>query len=372
LWFIYRFSGVFDMNLIEQIKNQLSSSVIEQLSSLIGASEGTTGTALSAALPALLSALSGMASSGSGAQKLVSALGQMSSGSVDSLIQKLGKQPGLVHEQGTSLLGSLIGSSTVSGIISAVSRFSGIGPDSTQKLLGYLMPFVLGTIASRFTGKSINTQGLANLFADQKASITGAIPAGFSLRDVPGLADAGAAAIRSATRGAEAASSSLARWLLPLAGVAAAGLLFWWFAASRSASKPPATIPTVARAQSPDTGRVVGSETAASLAPDVTKFSTELTDVFGELTDALDRVKDVASAEAAMPKLQSIEGRLEIAKSTFKRLGDAGRPTIKSIVASARTKLKVLADKLISMPGVNENFKTVVNSIMAKLTDLAE
>ena len=76
--------GAFDMNLVEQIKNQLSSGVLSQLSSLLGASEGTTGTAVSAAVPALLSALSSMASSSSGAQKLLSALSQFSSGSVES------------------------------------------------------------------------------------------------------------------------------------------------------------------------------------------------------------------------------------------------------------------------------------------------
>ncbi len=88
------------MNLVEQIKHQLSSGVIKELSSVLGVSEGTTGAAVNAAVPALLSALSGMVSSSSGSQKLVSALGQLGSGSLDNLSQKLSNQPSSVLEQG--------------------------------------------------------------------------------------------------------------------------------------------------------------------------------------------------------------------------------------------------------------------------------
>ena len=103
----------------------------------------------------------------------------------------------------------------------------------------------------------------------------------------------------------------------------------------------------------------------------MTKFSTELTDTFSKLTEALTSVKDVASAEAALPKLQDLEGKLDVAKTTMKELGDAGQTTIKTLVKSAQVKLKELVDKVLAIPGVGEKIKTVVASIMAKLTDLA-
>ncbi len=43
------------MNLVEQINQQLSSGLTKQLSSVLGASEGTIGTAVKAAVPVLLS-----------------------------------------------------------------------------------------------------------------------------------------------------------------------------------------------------------------------------------------------------------------------------------------------------------------------------
>src|SRR5262249_32903918 len=106
------------MNLVELIKDQLSSGVIKHLSSQIDASEGATRSAIGAAVPALLSALSGLATGGSaGSQKLVSALESFGSGSIESLTQKMSSQPGSVLEQGTSILGSLFGSNTISGIV---------------------------------------------------------------------------------------------------------------------------------------------------------------------------------------------------------------------------------------------------------------
>ncbi len=242
------------MNLVEQIKNELSSGVLSQLSSLTGASTGATASAVSAAVPALLSALSSIASSSAGAQKLLSAQSQFSSGSVESLVHKMSNQPAAVHEQGADLLSSLLGGSALSGIVNAVSRFASIAPGVTQKLLSYLTPLVLGTIASKFTGKSMNAQGLASMLADQKANIANALPSGFSLSDVPGLSAAGSAP-RSATRGVEAAGSSFPRWLLPLLGLAALGLLLWWFIPSATTPAPEVQVPTVVRAQSPDIRR---------------------------------------------------------------------------------------------------------------------
>src|SRR5262245_48721568 len=82
--------GVFIMNLIDTIKNQLfSDGHINQLGSLIGAGEGSTKSAIGAALPALLAALSNVASTGGGAQKLASAVGRLDAGSLSNTTHML-------------------------------------------------------------------------------------------------------------------------------------------------------------------------------------------------------------------------------------------------------------------------------------------
>jgi Bacterial protein of unknown function (DUF937) len=361
------------MNLVEIIKDQLSSAVINQLSSHVGASEGATRSAVMAAVPALLSALSGLASGGgSGSQKLVSALENLGgAGSLENLVPKMSNHPASVLEQGASILSSLFGNSTISGIVNAISKFYSIAPGASQKLLGYLAPLVLSAIASQFKGKSLNAQGLASLFADQKANITCALPSGFSLSEVPGLAAAGSAAARSATRQVETAGSSLPRWLLPLAGLAALGLLLWWFIPSATIPAPVEPVASVSRAQSPEPARAPVLQDVKRLVPDVTAFSTELKDTFTKLTEALSSVKDVPSAEAALPKLQDLESKLDIAKATMQKLADSAKMTISTLVKSSEGKLRELVDKVLAIPGVGEKIKVVADSIIVKLTDLA-
>src|SRR5262249_28778112 len=126
-------TGVCFMNLVDAIKNQLfSDGHINQLSSLIGSAEGATKSAIGAAVPALLSALSNLASSSRGAEKLVSALGHFDAGSLSNTAHMLSGHADSVLEQGTGLLNSLLGGTTLSGIVNAVSRFSGIGSAAVQ------------------------------------------------------------------------------------------------------------------------------------------------------------------------------------------------------------------------------------------------
>jgi hypothetical protein len=132
------------MNLVELIKEQLSSGLLKELSSHLGASEGATRSAAMAAVPALLSAFSSLASGGSaGSHKLIEALEQFGSGSLEGLVNKVSNQPGSMLEQGASILSSLFGNSTISGIVNVISRFASMSPGVTQKLLGYLAPLVL-------------------------------------------------------------------------------------------------------------------------------------------------------------------------------------------------------------------------------------
>ena len=117
------------MNLVEFIKEQLPSGLINQLSSQVGASEGATRSAVMATVPAMLSALAGLSSSGgSGTQKLVSALEGLGAGSIESLVPKMSNHPASVLEQGASILSSLFGNSTISGIVNAISKFCSIAP----------------------------------------------------------------------------------------------------------------------------------------------------------------------------------------------------------------------------------------------------
>jgi hypothetical protein len=329
------------MDLVAQIKNQLANGSLAQLSSLIGASEGETRSAVGAAVPTVLSVLSGMASGG-GAQKIASALTHFETGSLGHVSHLLADQPGAVLEQGNGILHSLFASGTVSGIVSALSRFAGIGSGSGQKLLGYLMPLVLGAIAGRFTGKGVNPQGLASLLADEKGNIARALPSGFSLADVPGVTTSREAA-RMVEETARPAADTMWKWLIPALAVAAlAAVLLWYF---------------FGRTPSPK-------------APDFAQVSTDLTGTFKTLTDSLTSIKDAESAEAAVPKLKELDGKLDGMKALVDKLPDADKGKVTELIKASFGKVEDQFAKLLWIPGVGDKVKSTIDGIMGKLAAL--
>src|SRR5262249_22921372 len=139
----------------------------------------------------------------------------------------LSRQPGAVLEEGNNLLTTLFGGGTVSGITNALAGFAGVGSGAVQKLLGYLLPLVLGGIAGRFAGKPLNAQGLTSMLADQKANIANAVPPGLSLGNVPGLQSIKPAG-RPASGAVRRTGLSFWRWLALVIGIGLVVVLLWW------------------------------------------------------------------------------------------------------------------------------------------------
>jgi hypothetical protein len=361
------------MNLVNAIESQLSDEVISKLGSLIGAKEDATRTAVGAAVPALLSGLSNLASTAGGAQKLISALGKLEGGSLGNIASMLTSNPSSVLDQGGGLLNSLLGGNLVSGIANTLARFAGIGSGSVQKLLGYLMPLAMASIAGRFSGKAISPQGLTSMLAEQKNNIADAFPAGFSLDNIPGLAAAGSAA-RQAVGATQDAGSSAARWLLPVAGVALLALLAWYALGRREAAGPVATetVANTGNAVKTVTAQKVPLEDTAAVLPAATQLGKDLSAVYTSATETLGNIKDAASAEKALPQLKELTEKVDGLKSVWDKLPAAGQSTIRSTTSTYLSKLKDLVAKIEAMPGVGEKVKPALDKLVAKLSEIGQ
>jgi hypothetical protein len=354
------------MNLVDLIKSQITPDMLGKLAGQIGASESQAKSVVGAAVPTLLSALAGSASQAGGAQKMLSALSGL--GSMTDMLS------GASLEKGTGLLGSLLGGSTLSGIVSLLSKFSGLGGDSTNKLLGYLMPMVLGGVMSSFKGKTPDASGLLSLFADNKSAIASAIPSGLSLANIPGLgnasdavrstaATAGRAVGRAADTATEAASPL--KYLLPLLGLAAVLGGLWWSFNQAPAVVPPAVKPPVVAI--PNVPEVTMPSVPA-IPAEALKLGTDLTGWFTSLTGSLGGITDAATAEAAIPKLKDAVSQLDSAKSVFDTLPAAGKSSVLSIITSNLGGIKDLIAKVASIPGVGDLVKPFTDPILKTLT----
>lgn len=333
------------MNIVDVIKNQLSGDVMGKLSQLVGASEQQTKTAVGAAVPALLTGLSSAASDPGKASALNSALGGLDLGSLGNLGSLLTGGGGGLLEKGGGLLSSILGGNVLGGLTGALEKFSGLGGGAITKLLSALLPMILGALAGQRGGK-LDARGLAGMLADQKQNIAGALPSGFSLGNIPGLSSAGAAVSQAAGTAQQAASGSPA-WLLPLALLALIAAGAWWYFSRQPGPQPP----------------VVGL-------PDVTQVTKELGGWFTSLNDSLGNIKDVATAEANLPKLTELNGKLDGVKSLVEKVPAAGKSAIAKLVGDHLGKIKELLNQVLAIPGVGDKVKPITDAIMTKLSAL--
>jgi hypothetical protein len=362
------------MSLVDLIKNQITPDVLGKLAGQIGASETQTKSLVGAAVPTLLSALAGSASQAGGAQKMLSALSGL--GSMGDMFS------GATQEKGSGILSSLLGGSALSGIVSMLAKFSGIGGDSTSKLLGYLAPMVLGGVMSSFKGKTPDAQGLTNLFAENKSAIANAMPSGLSLANIPGYSNASEAvrsaagtATRTVGRAAETATEAASplKYLLPLLGLIALLGGGWWFLNQAApVVVPPVKTPVVVAPSIPEVTlpTVPAVPAVPTVSAEALKLGGDLSGWFTSLNESLGGIKDVASAEAAIPKLKDAVSQLDSAKSAFDTLPAAGKSSILSIVTSNLGALKDLIAKVTGISGVSDLVKPLTDSLLKTLTSL--
>jgi hypothetical protein len=330
-------------------------------------------------VPALLSGLAGMASRGEGARKLADVLSGIDAGSMGNFASLLGGDSGALMQRGTGLLNSLFGDGLISGIAGAVSRYSGMNIESAKRLLAFLMPLVLGKVAAQWRSQGGTVGALTGLFADERRNIADAVPAGFSLTDIPGLAGAGEAVRDAATtttrrtaETAEAATGSLASWLLPLAVLIVGGLLLWNFLKPRPGDQPVAQDANREAAPTTVMKPVVPDAANRDLPamPTAAQMTESVRSVLTSFNEQLGAIRDAASAEAAAPRLEELKTKLDGIRAAWTRLPEADRPALRDLISAQIDPLKQKAQETLALPGLSDRIKALINDILQRLSEL--
>jgi OmpA-OmpF porin, OOP family len=189
------------VNLLEILKEHLSSDVVSNLASLLGESAENTTSAVSNALPALLAGLAEKSSDENALSGLFNLIiNDNHDGGVLSNLGALshgGDETTSLIADGGKLLSTLFGEK-VGGISNLIAELSGISGKSSESLLGFVTPVVLGLIGKTLKLQQIDTaSGLSGLLGSQSDFIKNLIPAGLSgvLGGVLGAGAAPAAAV---------------------------------------------------------------------------------------------------------------------------------------------------------------------------------
>lgn len=133
------------MNLAGILQCALTPGTISQIGQAIGADEQTTGSAIQAALPALLNGLASNSQSEQGASSLLGALDRDHDGSVlddlGGLIGNLAQGQGA----GSSIIGHILGGQS-GAVAQTISQTSGLDQAKVGQLLTILGPIVMGAL----------------------------------------------------------------------------------------------------------------------------------------------------------------------------------------------------------------------------------
>jgi hypothetical protein len=365
------------INLVSLVMQFLTPDLIGRIASVLGLERNNTQTAIGAAVPGLLAALSGVAAQPGGGQKLVDAARQQTGtlGNFASMIGT-GAKTSLI-EKGSKVLSSLLGGRDQTALAGAVGKYAGLGQGASGSLLGMLAPVVMGTIGQQQGARSLDASGIASLLSSQKDNIAAALPEGFgNMLGGTGLLDslggaartatvAGGEAARAATTAARAvgdtgrraagaasfASPTWLYWLIP--ALAIAGLLFYLFAR-----------PAEQAVQQ-------GVSTAQSLTVGGLDIGKQVADSVSSLRTALGGITDATSAQAALPRLREITAQVDQVGGMVGQLSPEQRKVLAGLVDPMMPTLNQLFDKVLAIPGVSAVLKPTIDALRGKLAVLA-
>ena len=376
------------MNIVDLVTSQLTGDVLGKLAGLTGTNEAQARSATNAAVPALLTAFSKLASTNSGASTLASSLGGLDLKTLGNLAGLLGgSQASGLGSIGGSLLSSLLGNN-LGSLVGTIASFAGMQPGIMKTLLTYLAPIVLGTVANSFKGAKPDAAGLTRLFSEQQDNIKAALPRGLSLADF----DTTSASPRRAeeTRGVhrhEEPASAFPSWL-PLLLLPLLGLVGWALWPKPAPAPRAVVVNETVRREGPlvvdrtETVEIEGKKVVAdvvqetiALAPgvaDALKMGTDLTGLFGNLGKVLGGVTNEDSARAAIPQLTEFAPVLESLQKSTVALPEAGRSTIAEMVLKNMGGLQKVIDTVMAIPGVKEILGPTVTPMIETLSKLGK
>jgi len=160
------------MALVDEILKQLQGGGITQIAGQLGIDEGKVSRVAAGAVPALVTALAGNASTPTGRSSLASALDRDHDGSIlDDVAGFLG---GGGSSDGAGILRHVFGSRQGS-LSEALGGASGLDSGSVGRILAMLAPLVMGALGKAKQARGLDGDGLASMLgAERKAAAASA------------------------------------------------------------------------------------------------------------------------------------------------------------------------------------------------------
>ena len=167
------------IDLASAIGRYLTPEVVGKIASASGLNGTVAQSAVTAAVPSILSALVNMVATPGGPKKLADAVASQPGSVLAEIASKLNGSAQMAT-QGSNLLSSLLGGGVANLLASTVGKFLGIGEGPMRTVMGLLTPVILGVLGNQQRAADLDSNGLARLLSGQKDQIAEAMPSGLS------------------------------------------------------------------------------------------------------------------------------------------------------------------------------------------------
>jgi hypothetical protein len=380
-------------SLVSVVMQFLTPDMIAKIASALGLDRSVAQKAIGGAVPAILSSLADVAATPGGARQLANMVTQQPAGSLESFKSLLGGSgQSTLAETGSGMLSGLFGGGAMDTMAQTIGKFAGVGEGTGKSLLGMLAPVVLGALGQQQRSAGLDASGLASLLVSQKDQIAAAIPSGLADQlSAAGLIDKASGRLRSGAAAASAAGSRIAnasdrtvagasqavsaatraasmQWPMWLAALAVLGGLAW-FALGRQVNEKVAEAPRTATMQPATTGTV--GVAPADLTIGGVNLANQVNSSVGTLRSLLPGITDVASAQAALPKLRDATAQLNEVSNLAVKLSPEGKSALAKLIAAAMPAINQMCDKVLATPAVGDITKPTINELRGKLDALS-
>jgi OOP family OmpA-OmpF porin len=169
------------MNLLDILKGYFTNELIGKIGNFLGENERSTRSAVEQILPTLLGGLIAKSSTPAGANSLINMLNDRThDGNVLGDLMGIfagGDRSNAFMRMGSSVLGNIFGDK-VGGVIDLIAGGTGLRKESSNNLLSFLAPIVLGLLGKTKKDQGLNASGLLSLILGQGSFLKNVLPAG--------------------------------------------------------------------------------------------------------------------------------------------------------------------------------------------------
>ena len=171
------------MNLLDILKGYFTNELIGKIGNFLGENENNTRSAVEQILPTLLGGLIAKSSTPAGANSLINMLNDRThDGNVLGDLMGIfagGDRSNAFMRMGSSVLGNIFGDK-VGGVIDLIAGGTGLRKESSNNLLSFLAPIVLGLLGKTKKDQGLNASGLLSLILGQGSFLKNVLPAGLA------------------------------------------------------------------------------------------------------------------------------------------------------------------------------------------------